>query len=101
MDAGWGTIVEDCKINDHFSDELVDAVVEMIEQRWNPELTPSWVCCVPSLRQTRLVPDFANRLANKLGIPFLTKSRKLSKQNRKGIKEIAIINVQILTVHFK
>ena len=77
LDAGWGTIVEDCKINDHFSDELVDAVVEMIEQRWNPELTPSWVCCVPSLRQTRLVPDFANRLANKLGIPFFDQVKKV------------------------
>ncbi|EKA7363837.1 RecQ family ATP-dependent DNA helicase [Vibrio parahaemolyticus] len=70
LDAGWGQLVEDCKLNDHFTDELVEATAEMIEQRWGPTPRPDWVCCVPSLNQRELVPDFANRLALRLQIPF-------------------------------
>jgi ATP-dependent DNA helicase RecQ len=29
-----------------------------------------WITCVPSLRHPELVPDFAQRLAKKLGLPF-------------------------------
>lgn len=70
LDAGWGQLVEDCKLNDHFTDDIVEATAEMIEERWKPTSKPTWVCCVPSLNQINLVPDFANRLAQKLGIPF-------------------------------
>ncbi|MFV7709193.1 RecQ family ATP-dependent DNA helicase [Shewanella algae] len=77
LDAGWGTIVENCKNDGHFNDELVDATAEMIEQRWRPEPFPAWICCVSSLRQTDLVPDFSERLADKLGIPFFDVVRKV------------------------
>ena len=70
LDAGWGKLVEDCKLSDHFTDDLVVATAEMIEQRWKPTSKPTWVCCVPSLNQINLVPDFANRLALRLKIPF-------------------------------
>lgn len=70
LDAGWGQLVEDCKLNNHFTDDIVDATAEMIEQRWKPITKPTWVCCVPSLNQINLVPDFASRLATKLKIPF-------------------------------
>ncbi|MDD2723428.1 MAG: helicase-related protein [Methylovulum sp.] len=70
-DAGWGNLVADDKSNNHFRNELVDAVAEMIRQRWKPDPYPTWICCVPSMNHTRLVPDFAQRLATKLGIPFL------------------------------
>ncbi len=53
------------------SDELVEACAEMVRQRWNPHPEPTWVCCVPSLRHLDLVPDFARRLAAKLGLPLL------------------------------
>lgn len=69
-DAGWGGIVEEDKHAGHFRDELVDAVAEMIIQRWQPMPEPQWVTCVPSLRHPELVPDFAERLAQKLGLPF-------------------------------
>ena len=70
-DAGWGRIVAYGKHNNHFPDELVDATVEMIRERWIPDPAPEWVTCVPSRNHPELVPDFAARLANALGLPFL------------------------------
>ena len=69
-DAGWGQIVAGGKHHGHFNDDLVDAMYEMITQRWKPEPFPEWLTCIPSLRHPNLVPDFARRLADKLGIPF-------------------------------
>lgn len=70
-DAGWGRIVADNKHACRFSDELVEAMAEMIQQRWQPNPVPAWVCCVPSLNHPGLVPDFAGRLAARLGLPFI------------------------------
>lgn len=69
-DAGWGKLVEEDKHAGHFRDELVDAVVEMIQQRWQPNPAPAWVTCIPSRKHPQLVPDFAARLARRLGLPF-------------------------------
>ncbi len=77
-DAGWGKMVEDDKHTGRFRDELVAAAAEMIEQRWRPQPPPAWVTCVPSRRHPELVPDFARRLADRLGLPFrpvVTKTR--------------------------
>ncbi len=60
-----------------FSDELVEACAEMVRQRWNPHPEPTWVCCVPSLKHLDLVPDFARRLAAKLGLPFIDAIEKV------------------------
>lgn len=69
-DAGWGGLVRKGKYHDsHFSDELVGACVKMIRE-WNPQPGPTWVTCVPSLRHLDLVPNFAQRLATALGLPF-------------------------------
>ena len=59
-DAGWGKLVAEGKRNNHFSDELVNAIAEMIIQ-WNPVSHPTWVTCVSSLNHTTLVPDFAKK----------------------------------------
>ena len=69
-DTGWGRMVADDKHNGAFRDELVAEMAEMITQRWRPEPTPQWVTCVPSLRHAELVPNFARRLAQRLGLPF-------------------------------
>lgn len=69
-DAGWGGLVADGKHAGHLQDELVGAVVEMIRERWRPNPTPEWVTCVPSRNHPTLVPDFAQRLAERLGLPF-------------------------------
>lgn len=70
-DAGWGQIVAIDKFNNHFRDELVEAFVEMIVERWKPLPSPTWVTCIPSYRHPELVPSFAQRVANKLNIPFI------------------------------
>ena len=69
-DAGWGNIVARDKANNYFQDALVDAMAEMILERWNPEPFPTWLTCVPSTKHPELVPSFAERLASKLNLPF-------------------------------
>ncbi len=70
-DAGWGRIVAEDKHNNHFRDELVAAVADMINERWRPTPGPAWVTCVPSRNHPELVPDFARRLAVRLNLPFV------------------------------
>ena len=71
-DAGWGGLVSQGKYQDgYFADALVAACVDMV-RAWNPQPAPAWVTCVPSLRHPDLVPDFAQRLAAALGLPFRT-----------------------------
>lgn len=43
----------------------------MIRERWKPDPRPRWVTCIPSRNHPELVPDFARRLAHKLGLPFV------------------------------
>ncbi|MBL6447372.1 RecQ family ATP-dependent DNA helicase [Fulvivirga sp. 29W222] len=76
-DAGWGKIVALDKHNNHFRDELVEAFVEMINKRWKPSPSPTWVTCIPSHRHPDLVPSFSNRVAVKLGIPFIPVINKI------------------------
>lgn len=71
-DDGWGELVRRGKQEDgHFDDQLVTALVELIQQRWRPTPQPKWVTCVPSLNRPELVPDFARRVATKMGLPFV------------------------------
>jgi ATP-dependent DNA helicase RecQ len=60
-----------------FSDELVAASARLIREKWQPSV--AWVTCVPSHRYVDLVPSFARRLADALGVlPFLDAVRKVS-----------------------
>ena len=69
-DAGWGSLVRDGKYRaGYFADELVAACTTLVGA-WNPQPRPTWVTAVPSLRHPDLVPDFARRLADALGLPF-------------------------------
>jgi ATP-dependent DNA helicase RecQ len=69
-DAGWGKVVADEKHAGAFGDDLVNAACNMVLKRWNPNPFPEWVTCVPSLNHRELVPQFARRVAAKLGLPF-------------------------------
>ncbi len=70
-EGNWGDLIKQGKqVDGRFSDALVDAVVDMIRNRWNPQPSPAWVTCVPSLNHESLVPDFAKRVACALRIPF-------------------------------
>ncbi len=76
-DAGWGRLVRDGKYQHrHFADELVGASADMIKDHWAPDPPPQWVTAMPSLRHPRLVPDFASRLADALGLPFVPMLRR-------------------------
>ena len=69
-DPGWGELVREGKESGRFKDELVDAIKEMIEERWQPLPKPEWVTCIPSLRHPTLVQSFAERLSGALDLPF-------------------------------
>ncbi len=75
-DGGWGGLVRQSKYHDrHFADELVDASVALVRE-WNPQPAPSWVTCIPSRRHPDLVPNFAQRLAAALNLPFVAALEK-------------------------
>ena len=75
-DAGWGQLVSRGKLQDgRFSDELVSACAALLRE-WRPDPPPAWVAAIPSLRHPHLVPDFAHRLADALGLPFSDVLRK-------------------------
>lgn len=69
-DAGWGSLVHEGKYRAHrFSDDLVKACGELVA-KWAPQPSPEWMTCIPSRRHPNLVPDFAQRLAHVLHLPF-------------------------------
>lgn len=86
-DAGWGQVVADDKHAGHFRDELVDAVAEMLNDRWQPAPRPTWVTCVPSLNHPNLVPDFAQRLADALGLPFEPVVKKVKENEPQKVQQ--------------
>jgi ATP-dependent DNA helicase RecQ len=86
-DAGWGGLVAEDKHAGHFRDELIDAVIEMVQERWQPNPTPLWVTCVPSLVHTSLVPDLARRLAEGLSLPFREVIRKVRNNEPQKIQQ--------------
>lgn len=70
-----------------FSDELVAASAEMILSRWDMNPRPAWVTCIPSMRHAELVPGFARRLADALGIPFVPALAKVKHtEEQKGME---------------
>jgi ATP-dependent DNA helicase RecQ len=86
-DNTWSRLVEDGKEKGFFSDELVDAIVEMVQRRWKMEHEPKWVCSVPSLTHEALVPSFAERLANKLGLPYRNVVEKITENEQQKYQQ--------------
>jgi ATP-dependent DNA helicase RecQ len=77
-DPGFGALVRRGKQQDHrFDDRLVEAAARLVGNRWRPDPAPTWITCVPSRRHQTLVPDFARRLARRLGLPFVECIRKV------------------------
>jgi ATP-dependent DNA helicase RecQ len=74
-DPGWGQLVRTGKYPPPggtmgFDDRLVEACAEMLTD-WKPWPEPTWVTAIPSLRHPDLVPDFARRIATRLGLPYV------------------------------
>jgi ATP-dependent DNA helicase RecQ len=82
-DGGYGDLVATGKqVDKRFSDELLEAVIQMISE-WDLPDFPTWLTCVPSTKSGSLVPDLAGRIALRLGIPFVqavTKTRNTASQ---------------------
>ncbi len=66
-DGGWDPLVQAGRRAGRFDDELVGAAAEAV-RGWNAPV--AWVTAVPSRRSGALVPDFAERLAAALGLPY-------------------------------
>lgn len=84
--AAW--VKEDKRGTGLFRDDLVDAAMTAIS-RSLPDSRVDWVTSVPSLRSPLLVPNFAQRLASRLGKPYVeavVKARETApqKQQRNG-----------------
>ena len=75
-DAGWGCQVADDKYrNGKFSDELVTASYELLKD-FVTENEITALTYIPSLRRPNLVKDFAEKLADRLGVEFFTALEK-------------------------
>src|SRR5215217_88655 len=66
-DGGWDPLVQQGRRAGRFADELVEAAAEAVRS-WGARV--EWLAAVPSRRSPELVPDFARRLAERLGLPF-------------------------------
>lgn len=80
--GSWSALINKGKEVSYFDQELITAFAEMIRDRWKPDPYPEWLTCVPSLRDKVLVPDFAQRLANILEIPYVPVVAKVRETER-------------------
>jgi len=76
-EAGWGESAMKGKRECAFDLRLATASAKMIRERWEFDEFPAWMTCVPSNKHPRLVPDFARKLAEELGIPFFDVVKKV------------------------
>lgn len=99
-DPGWGRLVRRGKYPSAgqpalFDPRLVDACADMLTD-WNPHPAPTWVTAIPSLRHPDLVPDFARRLAVRLGLPFVAAIEKTRHSERQRDMQNSTHQVQNL-----
>ncbi|WP_206425026.1 RecQ family ATP-dependent DNA helicase [Halosimplex salinum] len=78
-DPGLGTLVSGQRDSgDPYSDQVVDAAVEHVQEVWEPTPEPTWVAAVPSTSaETDRVADLAERIAQGLGLPYEDALRKV------------------------
>jgi ATP-dependent DNA helicase RecQ len=69
-DGGWDPAVQAGRRAGRFDDELVDAAAELL-RHWVEASGARWITAVPSDRSGPLVPDFAERLARVVGLPYV------------------------------
>ena len=80
-EAGWGEIAMKGKREGAFDPRLATASAKMIRERWQLEEFPTWLTCAPSHKNPRLVPEFAKKLADELGIPFHEVVKKVQRNS--------------------
>jgi len=69
-DAGWGNMIRTGKyMRNLFSDELIDASVELIRE-WKPQPSPAWVTCIPSHRHPHAGSKFCKASGKQFRLAF-------------------------------
>lgn len=82
-DAGYGMAVQKGKyVDGYFPDELVDASVKILSE-FIKNNNIEWITPVTSKRHPQLVPDFAKRLADRLGIGYFEGIKKFNAEEQK------------------
>ena len=82
-DAGYGLAVQKGKyVDGYFADELVDASAKILSE-FIKNNNIEWITPVTSKRHPKLVPDFAKRLADKLGIGYFEGIKKFNAEEQK------------------
>lgn len=82
-DAGYGMAVQKGKyVDGYFSDELVDASIKILSE-FIKNNNIEWITPVTSKRHPKLVPDFAKRLAYRLGIGYFEGIKKFNAEEQK------------------
>ena len=101
-DPGFGELVKEGKQQTgRFHEQLVSASATLIHERWNPLPVPAWLTCVPSRRHQALVPDFAQRLADRLHIPFVNCIRKIRDTEPQKTRQNSVQQVRNLEGAFE
>src|SRR5215217_5175403 len=67
-DGGWDPLVQSGRREGAFAEELLEAAAEAV-RTWRPSV--AWVTAIPSSRSGPLVPGLAERLAQRLGLPYV------------------------------
>jgi ATP-dependent DNA helicase RecQ len=97
-DGGWGELVRKGKQDDlHFADEIVMALVDLVDGEWQPSPSPTWLTFVPSRRHPNLVADLATRLGDALGLPvhaLVEKSKETEPQKEMENSARQLSNIQ-------
>ena len=99
--AGWGECVVEDKRKGEFRDKLVEAMAEMIKNRWNPDPFPQWITCIPSSNNPHLVPNFAERLGKRIGLPFIPVIEKVKKNKQQKTQNSEFFRCQNLDGVFR
>lgn len=86
-EAGWGEIAKAGKEAGSFAPGLAGAAAKLITRRWHPDPFPAWVTYVPSHRHPELVANFAQQLADKLGIPCADVVKKVRTNSQQKFME--------------
>ncbi|CAN5133062.1 RecQ family ATP-dependent DNA helicase [soil metagenome] len=75
-DGGWGEVVSRARHHGtRYPDELVAASAGLIKG-WKPDPAHTWMTCVPSVNEKGSLPGFVDRLADRLGLPFVEAVRR-------------------------
>ena len=72
--------------------QLPEAAVDLIQTRWRrPDPFPTWVTVVPSVRFPGLTADFAERLAERLGLRFVqVVERVADRESQRNMQNSAV-----------